>query len=264
MNGLETGEAFDRNLLRENVLLHRIFLPGEIPDLPIVTEPNGEIALMRMPWYDVIPKNEAEGGARKIKSVIHSDTLYELYSWLVSKKKILPHIMIEGRVLNAEQFNRLINNPVWKYMGYAGSRRAKQDELTDTLTFILPHGTTMSKKQILDLCEMKYGPKQSAEAIGARSAFFPADLLLEVCEVNAAGAALLISLLDGCNEFHIAWTGPRTILGLSARVLANEFATQWRKKEGYVSRKSVSTALTDDTIARIANIQNIRIKRGSL
>lgn len=102
----------------------------------------------------------------------------------MSKKGLLEHLLIEGRVLTNQQWHALGDDPIWKFMGFSGRRRAGQDELTDVLTFILPRDCSLSQKQILDQCEMRYGSKQSAESIGEKSTYFPADLLLDVCELQ--------------------------------------------------------------------------------
>lgn len=187
MNDLEMNEAAIIESLRKNVDRFGIFLPGEMYGLPTIANPHGDIALMRMPWYDVIPLDRDENSireTRKIKSVIHSDTLNELHLWLKDKRKLLSHIMIEGRVLTRDQWYSLGEESIYKFMNATGSRRSQQDKLIDILTIILPRNARLSQKQILDQCEMRYGPKQSAESIGEKSTYFPADLLLDVCELQ--------------------------------------------------------------------------------
>jgi len=207
----------------------------------LIGEPKSEIP------YQLIPPKETslvvlptvKGEVQKVRYGMHTDKIGDLFRFLSSLRYgdiKLKDLMIEGRVLDYKQWERLQYDKQYRFFLEGRSDRADSITQADTIRFFFPKGMKLTFEDVKRLLSLSYSPATSSDSNTIKDGYVSADFLLKAYERDYHTNSFL-PLWGGCNEFHI---GSDVLTPLQLKTLSLRMRKDFGACEAEIAKDTAS------------------------
>jgi hypothetical protein len=177
---------------------------------------------------DIIVRGE------RIRLGMHTDSILTLLKTLDT----LPdtdQLKVEGRVLNSNQKESLLEDPIYKF--YLSGRMTRVLGSKDDV-FVLPRDINLDSKEISSLLHTPFTPSILSQKIGYKVGYFSAremiNFWLSTCIINN-----FLPVIGGINEFKI---GSETLSQDRLSQIRQQIVNAFIQQENSVSRSPINRA----------------------